>query len=96
MIERAVILARGGVLEFDLPIRDVPLSTRPRPGYPNDNVADFLTESEIRQRERENLLMVLEKTHWKIKGPGGAAELLGVNATTLLSRMKAMRLKRPD
>ncbi len=96
MIERAVILARGGVLEFDLPIRTAPPTAKPQPDSPNDDATEFLTESELRQRERENLLMVLEKTHWKIKGPGGAAELLGVNATTLLSRMKAMHIERPN
>jgi DNA-binding NtrC family response regulator len=94
VIERAVILARGGVLEFDLPISDAPPTIRSQQSPPND-VSEFLTEIEFRQRERENLLVVLEKTNWKIKGPGGAAELLGVNATTLLSRLKAMHIKRP-
>jgi hypothetical protein len=41
------------------------------------------------------LLLVLQKTHWKIKGADGAAALLGVKPTTLLSRVKKMRLKRP-
>ena len=46
------------------------------------------------RRERDNLLIVLERTHWRIKGPGGAAELLGVNPTTLQSRIKKMGLRR--
>jgi len=46
----------------------------------------------MRQRERENLSTVLDKTGWKIKGADGAAELLGVKATTLLSRLKSMGL----
>jgi transcriptional regulator with GAF, ATPase, and Fis domain len=50
----------------------------------------------MRQRERENLLASLERTHWRVKGPGGAAELLGVNAATLVSRMRAMGIKRPE
>jgi hypothetical protein len=37
----------------------------------------FLTEAELQRRERENLLLVLETANWKIKGPDGAAELLG-------------------
>ena len=52
--------------------------------------------AELQQRERKNLLVVLEKADWKIKGADGAAELLGVNSATLLSRMKKMGLKRPD
>jgi transcriptional regulator with GAF, ATPase, and Fis domain len=97
VIERAVILARGGVLEFDLPIRGAPPAKPPEARPADDDAApEFLTEAQLRQRERENLLAVLEKTRWKIRGTGGAAELLGVKATTLLSRMKAMGLKRPE
>jgi hydrogenase-4 transcriptional activator len=96
VIERAVILARGGVLEFDLPVRDAPPVKRPAARLADDAAPEFLTEAQLRQRERENLLAVLERTHWKVRGAGGAAELLGVKATTLLSRMKAMGLKRPE
>jgi transcriptional regulator with GAF, ATPase, and Fis domain len=39
-------------------------------------------------------MTVLEKTHWRIKGENGAAELLGVKATTLKARIKKMGLKR--
>jgi formate hydrogenlyase transcriptional activator len=49
----------------------------------------------MRRRERENLFAVLEKTGWKIKGVDGAAELLGVNPSTLISRLEKMGLKRP-
>ena len=38
----------------------------------------------------------LVKSGWRIHGPGGAAELLGVKPTTLISRMKKMGLKRPE
>ena len=96
VIERAVILARGGVLEFDLPVGDAPPL---RPGKSHDDAdanREFLTEVEMEQRERENLLVVLEKTGWKIKGADGAAELLGVKPTTLLSRIRTMGLKRPN
>jgi transcriptional regulator with GAF, ATPase, and Fis domain len=56
---------------------------------------EFLTEAELQRRERNNLLTVLEKTHWRIKGEKGAAELLGVKATTLKARIKKLGLKRP-
>jgi transcriptional regulator with GAF, ATPase, and Fis domain len=96
VIERAVIRARGGALEFDLPVGDAP---PPRPDKSHDDEdakREFLTEAEMQQRERENLLLVLEKTNWKIKGADGAAELLGVKPTTLLSRIKTMGVKRPE
>jgi len=96
VIERAVILARGGVLEFDLPVREAPPTARSQSTRPDGDVPEFLTDIELRQRERENLLVVLQKTQWRVKGPGGAAELLGVNAATLVSRMRAMDIKRPE
>jgi transcriptional regulator with GAF, ATPase, and Fis domain len=48
----------------------------------------------MRRRERQNLFAVLQKAGWRIKGVDGAAELLGVNPTTLFSRIRKMGLKR--
>jgi transcriptional regulator with GAF, ATPase, and Fis domain len=96
VIERAVILARGGLLHFDLPVTDSmppPISSAPDPGA--EAGLEFFTEAEMRRRERENLAAVLQSAGWKIKGADGAAELLGLKPTTLLSRMKKMGLKKP-
>ena len=94
VIERAVILARGGDLQFDLPVTSAaPALPSAQPGSAGPK-ADYLTDAQLRQTERDNLLVVLEKTGWKIKGPDGAAELLGVKPTTLVSRIKTMGLKR--
>ena len=96
VIERAVIISRGGVLDFDLPVTDS--STAP-PSFVHREAdgtePEILTEPEMQRRERENLLAALRKTNWKIKGADGAAELLGVKPTTLLTRMQKMGLKRP-
>ena len=98
VIERAVILAHGGALEFDLPTmlagNSVPVAKAERNGNPGE--PEFLTEAEIQRLERENLILVLEKSNWKIKGVDGAAERLGVKPTTLLSRMKTMGVYRAD
>jgi transcriptional regulator with GAF, ATPase, and Fis domain len=96
VIQRAAILAQGGALEFDLPMGNPP----PEPTSQNlasrdDSNAGYLTEAEMRRRERENLSIVLKKTGWKIKGIAGAAELLGVRPTTLMSRIEKLGLKRP-
>jgi len=37
---------------------------------------------------------VLEKTHWRISGKHGAAELLGLNASTLRSRINKLGIQR--
>jgi transcriptional regulator with GAF, ATPase, and Fis domain len=60
----------------------------------NQTEPEYLTEPEIRRRERENLFAVLQKAGWKIKGADGAAELLGVKPTTLIARIEKMGLKR--
>lgn len=39
-----------------------------------------------------NITMALQATDWKIYGKGGATELLGLKPTTLLSRIKKMRI----
>jgi transcriptional regulator with GAF, ATPase, and Fis domain len=99
VIERAVIISRGGPLDFDLAVTNPapsPSSSKSQAGEPGDKAGpEFLTETEMLRRERQNLAAVLEKANWKIKGADGAAELLGVKPTTLLSRMKKMGLGRP-
>ncbi|GMW02196.1 MAG: hypothetical protein AMXMBFR84_33320 [Candidatus Hydrogenedentota bacterium] len=97
VIERAVILAHGGTMDFDLPVANQPTQvTRSAPLAGDTDHPEFLTEAELQRRERDNLRIILEKANWKIKGPDGAAELLGVNPTTLLSRMKKWGLKKPE
>jgi transcriptional regulator with GAF, ATPase, and Fis domain len=98
VIERAVILARGGSLEFDLPIQPAASTVPAAKSLPGSAAADepeFLTEVELQLRERDNLLRILQKTNWKIKGPEGAAETLGVKPTTLLSRIAKWGLRKP-
>lgn len=96
VIERAVIVSRGGALNFDLPVKHS--SSIPSPARPTEVIGaepEILTEPEMQRRERENLLAALRKTNWKIKGADGAAELLGVKPTTLITRMNKWGLKRP-
>jgi transcriptional regulator with GAF, ATPase, and Fis domain len=95
VIERAVIISRGGALDFDLPASEPALVSRPPARQESETELEFLTEAELQRRERENLLVILEKAHWKIMGRDGAAELLGVKPTTLMTRMKKIGLKRP-
>jgi DNA-binding NtrC family response regulator len=94
VIERAVIFARGGALEFDLPRNGSDPTSFERIDLDQPE-PEYLTEPEIRRRERENIFAVLQKTGWKIKGADGAAELLGVKPSTLISRIAKLGLKRP-
>jgi DNA-binding NtrC family response regulator len=88
VIERAVIFAQGGALYFDLPMNGSPVETNRLESDNGDGAEpEYLTDAEMRRRERENLFAVLQKTGWKIKGVDGAAELLGLKPTTLISRI---------
>jgi DNA-binding NtrC family response regulator len=93
VIERAAIFAQGGALDFDLPVSGVDLTSFG--SHHAQAELEYLTEAEMRRRERKNLFAVLQKADWKIKGVNGAAELLGVKPTTLTARIEKMGLKRP-
>jgi chemotaxis protein methyltransferase CheR len=56
------------------------------------NVAnEFIPLEEL---EKNHIIKVLEKTYWKISGPGGAATLLNMNPETLRSKMRKLGIKR--
>ncbi len=95
-VERALILAQKGILQFDLAQADLVAPPPPAPPGGNGAESSILTELEWRQRERENMQAALAKSAWRIHGAGGAAELLGLKPTTLISRMKKFGLKRPE
>ena len=91
-VERAVILWQQGPLTFDLP-------TSPPPGNSVQRAnpavsAGLPTRDELKRRERETIVNALKRTNGKVSGPGGAAELLGVNPSTLASRITALGINR--
>lgn len=94
VIERAVILSRGGRLRLDIALPRAPDATVSG-NSPSDVVPEdvILTDPECRDRERRNLMKALERADGRIYGQGGAAELLGVNPTTLASRLRALKIK---
>ncbi|MFC1580352.1 sigma-54 interaction domain-containing protein, partial [Thermodesulfobacteriota bacterium] len=94
VIERAVITSRSGRLHFDLPREPTPYFGNPSDSNPKQNRVP-VSDREMKQREKENLVAALNQCKWKIYGPGGAAELLGIKPTTLISRIKKMGLQRP-
>jgi len=96
VMERALILAQKGVLQFDLPTRGLPVASPLLGGFPPADEANgqVLTEAEMREHVRRNVLAALAKARWKIHGSGGAAQLLGIKPTTLTSRIKKLGLRR--
>ena len=84
LIERAVILSTGP--ELKVPPFDTEFAPSPAGGSP----------SALEDVERQHILNVLRQTRGKIAGPGGAAEQLGMNRTTLNSRMRKLGISRQN
>ena len=79
VIERAVIVARGPRLTVDVPA--VQESERA-----STRLADF---------EAAQIRKVMDSVGWRVRGAGGAAELLGIKPNTLDSRMAKLGIVRP-
>ena len=93
VIERAVILAKGGQVQFDLP-RRVGLDGNAISKTGRDGKGE-LSLDELTIREREIVSAALERTHWKIYGADGAAALLRIKPTTLVSKIKRLNVQKP-
>lgn len=79
VIERAVLLTRGSVLQLSLPemsIESEPLAAEVLPEEGED--------------EYQLIVRVLKESNGVVAGPKGAAQRLGLKRTTLLSRMKRL------
>jgi formate hydrogenlyase transcriptional activator len=78
LIEQAFIVSPADVLIV------------PMPKYRNAAMTSTQTLEEV---ERQHILAALDKTRWRIGGTGGAASLLGLNRTTLNSKMKKLGIR---
>jgi PAS domain S-box-containing protein len=96
VIERAVILSRSGRLSFSLPQPSRP-APEPCPSLAltTEEASTRLSLEELETRKREIIATALERCQWKIYGANGAAALLNLRPTTLVSMMKRLNLKRP-
>jgi PAS domain S-box-containing protein len=99
VIERAVILGTAGRARLDLAMPGDagttvdPPPTEPGPEGPGGH-AGFVTDAEIRAREKANMLAALRHAGWKVWGNDGAAQLLGLKPSTLAYKMKALGLRK--
>jgi len=94
VIERAVILSPGNVLRLDASLPEV---TADAPGTAGEAPPDpgFLTEQEMREFQKKNTIAALEQANWRVSGPGGAADLLGIKPTTLADRIRVLGIRKP-
>ena len=82
IIEHAMIITRGKTLEVVMPKVHVDEHAE------KHNIA-------LESAERKHILAALQRCGWRISGPGGAAEALGLKRTTLQSKMKKLGIERP-
>lgn len=83
LIERNVLLAKTSEIEtFDLP------ATVSKPFLENSGPLKSMEEM-----EKEHIMNALKSCDGKVSGPGGAAELLKMQAQTLYSKMKKLGIK---
>ena len=96
VIERAVILSKGRTLRLNLSMSDS-LAALPDAGDLRDRKVEdrILTDKQMRELQKRNMIAALKATNWKVSGNDGAAALLGVRPTTLYDRMKTIGIKKP-
>lgn len=84
VIERAMIINSGNQLFID-------------ENYLSRNSMNMRNEFlPLEEYEKNYIISVLEKTNWKIRGANGAAVILGMNPTTLESRIQKLGIKKSD
>ncbi len=79
VIERGLILHQGAMFECDLP---------------EGASVSSIVGSRIEEVNRDHILRILERTGWRVRGPAGAADALGLKPTTLEARMKKLGIVR--
>ncbi len=96
VIERAVIITQGSTLSLidDLDAQAVELELQ------KQTIAEILGDSipsteTLEQTEYNVIVRTLKNVHWKLEGPGGAAELLNIHPSTLRSKMRKLGIERP-
>jgi formate hydrogenlyase transcriptional activator len=82
LIERAVVLSPGDMLQ--VPVSEIA-----------DESKVSAPQQTLEEAERAHILATLKKTRWTLSGPRGAAARLGLNRTTLQSKMKKLGIERP-
>ncbi len=106
VVERAVITSTGEALRIgdDHGPRAPEASTeadRPAPtgettgSAPAGGPAPAGSAKTLVDLERDHIVATLERTYWRLEGENGAAALLGLNPSTLRSRMRKHGIVRP-
>ncbi|MBM4260276.1 MAG: GAF domain-containing protein [Deltaproteobacteria bacterium] len=82
VVERSVVVATGPVVKIDDSL------------VQKSDATQSTGVGTLENAERSHILRALKETNWVIHGKKGAAELLGINPSTLRSRMEKLGIKR--
>jgi len=82
VLERAVINSSGPKLRLVDELK-------------RSNKALTKTNQSLQDIEREYIVRVLKQTHWKVSGKNSAAEILGLDRSTLRARMQKLGIRKP-
>ena len=87
ILERAVIISSGPKLrmvdDFNRPLAYLSKAQK------------TVGAKTLEQVEHDYIVRVLEQTNWKISGENSAAQILGLNRSTLRARMRKLNIKKP-
>ena len=97
VIERAVIISQGSQLRLidDLDSQALELDLEDEMIALHSAFDDHVHVGTLEQNEYNLIIRTLKNVHWKVEGPGGAAELLNIHPSTLRSRMRKLHIERP-
>jgi formate hydrogenlyase transcriptional activator len=95
VIERAVIISTGSLLELDVADLQFPKATRPeeRPTTSKPPTNGALHDV-LEKTERQQILEALKECNWVVAGPHGAAARLGMKRSTLQKRVHKLGITR--
>ena len=97
VIERAAVISTGRLLQLP---EEWAVSFEPLSGAEAAEVSRAIDpparEATLEELERSHILQVLQQTRWRVEGSKGAAAILGLNPSTLRSRMHKLGIKRVD
>lgn len=96
VLERAMITARHGAVSFQYLLEQdgQPVShTKETIVIAENATPDILSIDELKQIEIKNLKRAVQHCEGKIFGEDGAAKLLGINPTTLISKLKKLGIR---
>ena len=100
VLERAVILSSGPVLEIDPEVFASATADRSIGVDPSSSatspagVGQTWPFESLDSNTRSHILAALDQSRWIVDGPRGAAKILGLHANTLRSRMKKLGIAR--